>query len=161
MGRDSGIVPPVARDASKSPLTWSDGARLISHLADLLSAVWNLQKILTNLRCSRIRRPAGSAANGRDSGKSPPDRKRYGEIAQYLGRFCAVAHLMDRRSILQNLRGILKNPRGSRARHPAVSATKGRDSGKSPLRQPIYGGIATYWGRVGAISNLMGHRPNV
>ena len=42
--------------------------------------------VLKNLRGSRSRRPAGSAAKGRSSGKLSPDQPRYGEIATYLVR---------------------------------------------------------------------------
>ena len=42
---------------------------------------------MKNPRRSPIRRPAGAAVKGRDSSISPPDRPRFGEIADYLARW--------------------------------------------------------------------------
>ena len=45
-------------------------------------------------------RPAGSVANGRASGGSPPDQPRFGEMDTYAGRPGAISYLVDQWSIV-------------------------------------------------------------
>ena len=89
---------------------------------------------MKNPRGSRTRRPAGSAVQGRDSGKFAPDRPGFGEIATYLARSGAISNLTDQRPIVQNFQKILTIVRDSRIRRPAGSAAQWRDSRGLPTR---------------------------
>ena len=93
-GRDSGIFPPDRpRFSEISKFLGRSGA--ISNLMDQLSVLLNYMESLGNLRGTRIRRPAGYSAQGRDSSKFPPCRQRFGEIATHTGRSGAISHLVD------------------------------------------------------------------
>ena len=120
-------IPPGRPKFREIPLLGAIGRNFTPH-GSVLDCVRYLPKFLKNRGGSLIRWPGGSTAKERDSGKFRQNRKKFSEIANYLGRLGGIPNLTDLRANAQKLQEIQENLGGSPILHPAV---KGCDSGVS------------------------------